>query len=142
MPSKLHFEEILFNNLSHSNYLLKNTYFDNTFTDARNLNINNPEYVYKTKIGNYLQDSLYSTNFSFLYSAINNKSISGLKANWFNSNAVKVSIYETLTTSLSQINTPSSASVSKPDTFKNTVAGGNTSLANLPVWKEQSLLDN
>lgn len=66
----------------------KNKNFNTVFNETRNLDFNYPEYIYKIKIGNYLPDALYKTNFSFLFSSINNKSIGGLKADWFNSKTI------------------------------------------------------
>jgi len=61
------------------------SFFSNEGSSSRFINLSNPNFVYKIKIGNYLPDALYNTNFSFLSNTINTKSLLGLQANWFNS---------------------------------------------------------
>lgn len=50
---------------------------------ARSLAFDNPEILYKIKTGNYLPDELTRANFTTLIAALNFKSISGFKADWF-----------------------------------------------------------
>lgn len=57
--------------------------FINQFTVAKH-----PELIYKIKIGNYLPDDLYKTNYRYLYTSLNAKSILGHKASWFQSEDV------------------------------------------------------
>lgn len=61
------------------------SFFANEGSSSRFINLSNPNFVYKIKIGNYLPDALYNTNFSYLSNTINTKSLLGLQANWFNS---------------------------------------------------------
>lgn len=136
--SSTEFKQTINNSLTNPNYLVKNSYFDNSSTEVRNLNINNPELVYKTKIGNYLQDSLYNTNFSFLYSTINNKTVSGLRAEWFSSDSTKTSIY---TTANKLINSKLSQKTNKPNTLQNILLSKTNITSNLPTWKEQTIFD-
>ena len=128
--SSTEFKQTINNSLTNPNYLVKNSYFDNSSTEVRNLNINNPELVYKTKIGNYLQDSLYNINFSFLYSTINNKTVSGLRAEWFSSDSTKTSIY---TTANKLINSKFSQKTNKPNTLQNILLSEANITSNLPT---------
>ena len=56
--------------------------FPNYNNLSRFVEFENPNYVYKIKIGNYLADS-YVTNFPFLINTIASKSLLGLNADWF-----------------------------------------------------------
>lgn len=44
--------------------------------------------IYKIKIGNFLPDALYKTNFNFLINSLNQKSVTGRKSVWFTAKAV------------------------------------------------------
>lgn len=57
--------------------------------NARSLAFDNPEILYKIKTGNYLPDELTKANFNTLITALNFKSISGFKADWFFSDNTK-----------------------------------------------------
>lgn len=54
-------------------------------THSRFSELANPELIYKIKIGNYLPDDLYSSNFNFLINSLSKKSISGRKSSWYSS---------------------------------------------------------
>lgn len=64
------------------NYNWQSLFFANN-VEVRSSSIENPTILYKVKTGNYLSDELYRTNFNFLHTALNFKSIAGLKADWF-----------------------------------------------------------
>lgn len=61
------------------------TIFNSPLTSNREARYENPEILYKIKTGNYLPDELARANFSSLFTSLNFKSISGLKASWWDS---------------------------------------------------------
>ena len=69
-------------------------FFQNSWNSFRNLDWYNPEYIYKIKTGNYAPDTLYKTNFSFLTTTLNNKSIAGYKSDWFLSKNINASSFQ------------------------------------------------
>jgi len=125
----------------------KSLFFDTLQTSVRDSDTYSPEYVYKIKIGNYLPDTAYKLNFSFLYTSLNNKSILGLKADWFLSDSVKDSLNETCANLLNSkkselINVNSAA---KYDTFQNFMfmtSESGTNPDKFSYFKDLTLFDN
>jgi heme/copper-type cytochrome/quinol oxidase subunit 1 len=84
----------LFNLSSNPNYLEQFGLLESFNTSSRNLSVNSPDIVYKIKIGNYLPDSFYSSNFDFLQTTFNFKNIFSSSPDWFNSENSRYSIYQ------------------------------------------------
>ena len=59
--------------------------FNLSTDNSRKTHSDNPEILYKIKTGNYLPDELARANFSSLITALNFKSIAGIKADWWGS---------------------------------------------------------
>lgn len=57
--------------------------FNPSTDNHRKTHSDNPEILYKIKTGNYLPDELAKANFSSLVTALNFKSIAGIKAEWW-----------------------------------------------------------
>jgi hypothetical protein len=62
---------------------LVENFFTSVDNNPRSLTFDNANILYKIKIGNFLPDELYSSNFSFLHTSLNFKSVTGLQADWF-----------------------------------------------------------
>lgn len=62
-----------------------NTVFSSSLVNSREARYENPEILYKIKTGNYLPDELARANFASLLTSLNFKSISGIKASWWDS---------------------------------------------------------
>nr|QTT61028.1 cytochrome c oxidase subunit 1 [Euplotes aediculatus] len=89
----------LYTNTLYTNTLYTNTLYTNTLYTNKTLNfeqvlnnrnslLKNPLCNYKIKIGNFLPDTLYQTNFSFLYTSLIAKVLNSYKANWFQSTTI------------------------------------------------------
>ena len=70
-------------NTANNNNLLN--FKDNSF-DVRDVQHNNPTLIYKIKIGNFLPEPLYQTNYSNLINTSLKKSIFGIKSDWYQTN--------------------------------------------------------
>jgi heme/copper-type cytochrome/quinol oxidase subunit 1 len=56
-----------------------------------------PSLAYKVKIGNYLPETPFFTNFNHLWNTINQKTVGNRKSPWFNSDLVSTKLFEDFT---------------------------------------------
>lgn len=78
-------QENIINIINNNNLMMG---FKDTNLLNRSLHNQNPNLIYKIKIGNFLPEAVYNTNYANLVNTSIRKSIFGLKSDWFQSNSV------------------------------------------------------